>query len=274
LRKVISRTLIGAMILALLATAAIACFYKTFKPDRAIAYRQVNGVELSLDLFGIEHDGASPRPAILFFHGGAWSIGAPVQFYPWAQHFAELGWVAASAQYRLNGRHGTNAFDAVDDARAAYLYLQQHAAQWGIDPQRIVLAGGSAGGHLAAAVAMTPWPERATVPMSEALVLFNPALNTVYGDDQAIARLFAGKGKQVSPTHHVHPGLPPTFIVHGVEDSLVPISDSREFCARMTEAGNRCELSEYEGVGHGFYNWGGGHFDEVLSEVVKFTHAF
>jgi acetyl esterase len=274
MRKTIRLTLIGVFLIAVLATVAYAAFYVTFQPDRTVIYRQVDGVDLSIALFGLGKDATTPRPAILFYHGGAWTVGSPVQFYPWAKHFAELGWVAASAQYRLNGRHGTDVFDAVEDGRAAYLYLQQHAAELGIDPQRILLSGGSAGGHLAATVAMTPWLERNTVPGPEALVLLNPALNTVYDDTEAIAHLFAGKGEQISPTHHVQPGLPPTIIVHGTEDSLVPITDSREFCLRMKKANNQCEVVEYEGVGHGFFNWGGGHFDEVLAEVVNFTQDF
>lgn len=274
IRKVIRYSLLGALLLALLAAAAYAAFYITFKPDRSITYRQHNGLDLSIELFGLDKDATTLRPAILFYHGGAWTIGAPAQFYPWAKHFAELGWVAASAQYRLNGRHGTDAFDAVDDGRAAYLYLQQHAAELGIDPQRIVLSGGSAGGHLAATVAMTPWPDRDTVPAPEALVLFNPALDTVYDASETIARLFTGKGEQISPMHHVRSGLPPVFIVHGTEDSLVPITDSRKFCLLMKRAGNQCDVVEHKGVGHGFYNWGGGHFDEVLAEVVNFTRQF
>jgi acetyl esterase len=271
LRKVIRRTLIGIVLLALLAAAAVAAFYFVFQPDRKIIYAQPDGVALSLSFFGTENGRSGPRPAILFYHGGAWTAGSPMQFYPWAQHYADLGWVAISAEYRINGRHGTNAFDAVADARAAYLYVQQHATELGIDPQRIILAGGSAGGHIAATVAMTPWPQRDDVPAPVTLVLLNPAVDTVYDDKVAIAHLFEGRGEQISPMHHIGPGLPPVFIVHGMEDELVPITNSREFCERMIATGNRCDLSEYEGVGHGFFNWGGGLYDEVLADVVNYT---
>jgi acetyl esterase/lipase len=71
--------------------------------------------------------------------------------------------------------------------------------------------------------------------------------------------------------HHMRPGLPPIFIAHGTENSIVPITDSREFCQRMINAGNRCELSEHKDVGHGFYNWGGGYFDEVMAGIVNFS---
>lgn len=274
MRKLIRRTLIGIGALALLSATAGAAFYMAFQPERTLIYRQVDGVDLSIDLFGLQSDTSKLRPAILFYHGGAWTTGSPVQFYPWATHFADLGWVAASAQYRLYGRHGTDAFAAVEDTRAAYLYLQQHAAELGIDPQRIILSGSSAGGHLAATVTMTPWPERDTVPGAEALVLLNPALDTLFDDTEAIARLFGNKGEDISPMHHVQPGLPPVIILHGTEDSLVPIADSREFCLRMIEADNQCAVVEYEGAGHGFFNWGGGQYDEVLAEVVSFTRDF
>lgn len=271
LGKVIHRTLLGISLLALLAAAAYAAFHFLFQPDRKIVYAQPEGVELSLALFGTENGSTGPRPAILFYHGGAWAVGSPLQFYPWAQHFADLGWVTASAEYRINLRHGTNAFDAVADGRAAYLYLQHHATELGIDPRRVILAGSSAGGHLAATVAMTPWPQRDDVPAPAALILFNPALDTVYDEEMEIAYLFEGRGEQISPLHHIGPGLPPVFILHGTADELVPITDSRVFCERMIATGNRCDLTEYEGAGHGFFNWGGGNYDEVLADVVNYT---
>jgi acetyl esterase len=271
LYKIIRRTLIGITVLALLAAAAYTTFYLAFEPDRKVIYSQPGGVELSLALFGLNQSSNGALPAILFYHGGAWTAGSPIQFYPWAKHYAELGWVAVSAEYRLNGSNGTNAFDAVADARAAYLFLQQNASELGIDPHRIILAGGSAGGHLAAAVAMTPWFQRDAVPAPAALVLFNPALNTVYDEEVAIAHLFEDKGEQISPMHHIMPGLPPMLILHGDEDELVPINESRDFCKRMVAADNRCTLIEYQGAGHGFFNWGGGNYDEVMADVVNYT---
>ncbi|MDG1943042.1 MAG: alpha/beta hydrolase fold domain-containing protein, partial [Halioglobus sp.] len=124
LYKIIRRTLISVTVLALLAATAYTIFYLAFEPDRKVTYSQPDDVELSLVLFGLGQSSNGALPAILFFHGGAWTAGSPIQFYPWAKHYAELGWVAVSAEYRLNGRDGTNAFDAVADARAAYLFLQ------------------------------------------------------------------------------------------------------------------------------------------------------
>lgn len=59
--------------------------------------------------------------------------------------------------------------------------------------------------------------------------------------------------------------------MHGTADSLVPITNSREFCSRMHTANNPCTVIEYEGVDHGFFNWGGDYFDRVLADVVDFT---
>ncbi len=251
--------------------AASYTFYEDFEPDRKAIYSELDGVELSLALFGLGQGSNGALPAILFFHGGTWTGGSPTQFYPWAKHYAELGWVAVSAEYRLNGRDGTNAFDAVADARAAYFFLQQNAPELGIDPHRIVLAGGSAGGHLAAAVAMTPWSQRGAVPAPAALVLFNPVLNTVYGKELGLDHLFEDRGEQISPMHHIIPGLPPTIILHGDKDWVVPITGSRDFCKRMVAVDNRCELIEYQGAGHDWFNWGGDNYDEVLADVVNYT---
>lgn len=246
-----------------------------FAPTREVVYREVDGAALRLLLFEPEAPNDGPRPAILFFYGGGWMGGSPRQFAPWAKHFAGRGWLGLTADYRVWSRHRTTPFAALADARAAYRFLRDHAAEWGVDPDRIVLAGGSAGGHLAAASVIAPWPDREGVPDPAALVLLNPALETrVDGDDDylaGIAELFEGRGEEISPFHHVRGGLPRTFVAHGTADRIVPFEHSRVFCERMRTAGNVCELRAYEGAGHGFFNWGLGRFDDVISKVESFV---
>ena len=81
-----------------------------------------------------------------------------MQFHPWAKHFASFGWLGITVDYRVHLPHGTTAFAAVEDARAAYRYVHENAQALGLDPARIVLAGGSAGGHLAEVVSFTTAP--------------------------------------------------------------------------------------------------------------------
>jgi acetyl esterase/lipase len=275
LKKLARNILIAALCLVLVGGGIYAAFIVTFVPTREVVYREMDDVVLKLQIFEPEGPASGPRPAILFFFGGGWTAGSPIQFYPWADHFASIGWIGITAEYRVRSRHGTSAFAAVDDARAAYRFLHENADTLGIDPARIVLAGCSAGGHLAAAVVIPPWPERGELPDPAGLVLLNPALDTRIEEEEdylaGVADLFEGRGEEISPLHHVRAGLPRTLVVHGTADGLVPFEKSRDFCERMRAEGNTCELAAYEGASHGFFNWGLGSFDEVLSDVVSFT---
>ena len=91
----------------------------------------------------------APTPAIVFFFGGGWSQGTVTQFTPQAKHFAERGMVAILADYRVFRRHGTTALEAMADARSAVRWVRANASKLGVDPNRIVAAGGSSGGHIA-----------------------------------------------------------------------------------------------------------------------------
>jgi acetyl esterase/lipase len=85
------------------------------------------------------------RPAIVFFSGGAWTTGWIKQFEPQADHLARRGMVAARANYRVKSRHGVTPDRCVEDAKSALGWMRANAARLGIDPDRIVAAGGSAG---------------------------------------------------------------------------------------------------------------------------------
>ena len=121
------------------------------------------------------------RPAIVFFFGGGWTSGKLEQFEPQASHLARRGMVAARADYRVKSRHGVTPKECVEDAKSAVRWMRANAAKLGVDPDRIVAAGGSAGGHIAACTAFSPGldaeGEDANVSSKpNALVLFNPVL--------------------------------------------------------------------------------------------------
>ena len=96
------------------------------------------------------------RSAIVFFFGGGWENGTIKQFESQASHLAGRGMVAARADYRVKSRHGVTPKECVEDAKSAIRWVRQNAAKLGADPNRIVAAGGSAGGHIAACTALTP----------------------------------------------------------------------------------------------------------------------
>ncbi|MEI6074845.1 MAG: alpha/beta hydrolase [Verrucomicrobiota bacterium] len=92
------------------------------------------------------HFDGQPRPTIIFFFGGGWTVGTPIQFYPECAHFADEGYIAISADYRIASVNHTTPFDGVTDGKSAIRWVRQHAAELGLDPARIVAAGASAGG--------------------------------------------------------------------------------------------------------------------------------
>ena len=237
------------------------------EPSALIDYTTVGDVTLRAHVFE-PGTGEPPHPAILFYFGGGWVGGSPQQFYPFAQPLAELGFVAISMEYRVRGRDDSTIPESMADAFAAFRWAQENAGELGIDPARIVVSGGSAGGHLAATVGTIA--EHSDIGPS-AMVLYNPA--TDLRDDVFVSRLnelIAGDAAAVSPAAHVKAGAPRTIIFHGEEDATVPIAQSEAFCSAMTAAGNQCELSRFPEVGHGFFNARLPAFQPVLMETIRF----
>lgn len=198
------------------------------------------------------------RPAIVFFFGGGWTGGKLTQFEPQATHLAQRGMVAARADYRVKSRHGVTPGECVEDAKSAVRWLRANAARLGVDPNRIVAAGGSAGGHIAACTALTPGMEakREDTKVSSqpnALVLFNPVLR-FQGIPQLMERIDNDEalGQAISPTLHLKKDSPPTMIFFGTADRLKAMGD--EFIEKSKKLGHRAEMFLAEGQPHGFFN--------------------
>jgi acetyl esterase/lipase len=239
-------------------------------PDaRAEVYRSVDGVDLKAWVFEpTGHRADDRRPAIVFFFGGGWNGGSPGQFGPQASYLAERGMVAIVVDYRVRSRQGTLANVAVSDAKAAIRWVRAQATRLGVDPNRIAAAGGSAGGHLAAATATLPGhdvvgAEADVSSAPNALILFNPVLITAplagQPEEQEeklenLRRKLGAEPESMSPYHHVRPELPPTLILHGENDKTVPYQQAELFAEAMIAAGNRCDLVGYPNQGHGFFN--------------------
>lgn len=229
------------------------------EPDRSLVYREIDGVSLRLHIFLPEgHRRGDRRPAVIFFFGGGWAGGTPRQFFPQARELAGLGLVGISAEYRVRSRHGVMPDACVSDAKVAIRRVRELHDELGVDPERIVAAGGSAGGHLAACAGVVPGfePEGGATAFDSvpnAMILFNPVVDTTetgFGGD----RFRPEHREALSPCHHVRPGLPPTIVFHGESDAVVPFENAQRFVRLMREAGNDCELVGFPGRGHGFFN--------------------
>jgi acetyl esterase/lipase len=242
----------------------------TIKPDRIEVYKQTRQGDLSLHIFEPPHDlKHKSAPAIVFFFGGGWAGGTPKQFYQQAVEFSSKGFMAFSAEYRVSGTHKTSPFECVEDGKSAVRWVRENAETLGIDPNRIVSAGGSAGGHVAACTGTIKGYEAGNIEISSvpnAMILYNPVIDTTE-NGFGIKKVGFARKTQISPCHHVKRGIPPTLIFHGKEDSVVPYENVERFTRLMKKSGNSCTLVGFENKKHGFFN---GSFFRASSDDKDF----
>lgn len=246
----------------------------TTDSPQQLVYKQVNEVALKLDVYKpMSWQASDRRGAIVFFFGGGWRGGSTQQFAPQCKHLAGRGMVAIAAEYRVESRHGVSPAECVADAIDAMRWVRRHASQLGVDSARIAAAGGSAGGHLAAATAVLGPRDPSDSEVNcepNALVLFNPVIDTThlgYGGRRLGDQMFA-----LSPVHHVRKRMAPTLIFHGDEDTTVPLENVQRFKRVMDEAGNACQVVVYPGAKHGFFNLGRpkSEYEDTLKRTDRF----
>jgi len=270
------------------ARAAGARGYPPVLPDaRAEVYKTVGQTNLRLYIFTPKnHSSTNRHPAIVFFFGGGWRSGSPKQFEKQCQYFSSRGMVAITADYRVANRQDAKPVQCVADAKSAIRWVRKNAARLGVDPNRIIASGGSAGGHIAACAAVVPdldepGEDTSVSAVPNAAVLFNPVLvlAPLEGMDlegfasRVNAERMGVEPKRISPAHHVRAGAPPIIIFHGKADTTVPFATAEAFAAKMKAAGNRCELVGFEGESHGFFNYGRGNnrfFRQTLAQADEF----
>jgi len=232
---------------------------KIAKPDKLITYKTVGKTKLKLHVFSPKDikDG-DQRPVIIYFFGGGWGGGHPKQFYKQAAECAERGIVSISAEYRISNKHKTTPFECVEDGKSAIRWVRKHATELKINPQKIIAAGGSAGGHVAICTSIIKNHDDKNDDLSiscnpNAIILYNAVLDTTergYG----AKRFTKEKQTELSPCHQVTTGLPATLLLHGTADSVVPFENAERFTQLMNKAKNHCELITYKGADHGFFN--------------------
>jgi acetyl esterase/lipase len=221
-------------------------------------YKTVGTEELKLDVFtpgnadaakatGAAHGAA--RSVIILFHGGSWISGNRSQMDQQCRYFVQQGMVAVTADYRLlkktaEPKNGSDKDSLIADAKSAVRWVKSHAAELHIDTGRIVLGGGSAGGHLATMALLNagindPADDRSITVTGRALVLFNPAYSP--REDAAVQPYtFAGSS------------VPPVIFFYGSKDKWKPAGDSLR--VQLKKAGVDCEMWVAEGQVHGFFN--------------------
>jgi acetyl esterase len=183
---------------------------------KELIYKQTEQGDLRIRIYEPENSDES-RPAIVFYFGGAWKKGNLDQFKTHSEHLARHRMVAACAEYRVSDLHGTTPIACVEDGRSAYRWLKTHASDFGIDPDRIAAAGGSAGGHVAQCVSLADGVNSSTDDLSvtcdpKLLVLFNPVCDVVSRADRLGSQEIAAS---ISPLHLLKSHIQPSTLFYG-----------------------------------------------------------
>ncbi len=221
-------------------------------------YKKGKGYDLKLHVFKPTSavDVAKPRGAVVYFFGGGWSHGTPLQFYAECRQLAARGMVAISADYRISSQNKVTPFDSLADATSAIRWVRQHASELGIDPNRIAAAGSSAGGHLAAACAITsgfddPSEDQSISYRPNALVLTAPVINN--GPDGFGYEAVKDRYKEFSPYHALRERAPPTLVFLGSKDGNTSVEAIEDFQSRLRQFGGQCDVHIFDGFGHGLF---------------------
>jgi acetyl esterase len=213
-----------------------------------ILYKKTPQGDMYLYLLRPSGKSKKPLPAIVYFTGGGWVGGDVEGQIPNAAWFRDHGIIGIDADYRVKSRQGTSPVECIQDAKSAIRYVRAHAKQLGIEPDRIIAAGGSAGGHLAACTFLdggdTPGEDLKISAKPDALVLHNPVLGEGFGQE------FFAVHPEFSPILHVKKGWPPTILSNGTKDNTTPFETAEKFTRLMKEAGNVCELIPVKDADH------------------------
>lgn len=209
----------------------------------AVAFHEVDGRTLLCDVYEppeSKRNGA----AVLLLHGGSWQNGDRTQLRGYGILLGREGYVCVASEYRLLPDHGWPA--QIHDAKAALRWMRANSAELGIDPDLIAVEGNSAGGHLALLVAGTAGVEELAGPaypgvtddVCAVLAVYPPTVLTIpagraltEGGSMMIDSFGAGEvgrrnAELASPLSHAKPGFPPTLLIHGTADTIVPHKSS------------------------------------------------
>ena len=287
----VRRSIFVGSCLALLCAVAATAVAAEVVTEEKITYRAVDGEELQLDL--ARPDGQGPYPAIVFIHGGGWRGGNRAGYRREIEEAARRGYVAVTVSYRLTQpdeqRKAKYPFPAqVHDVKCAVRWLRASADKYRVDPERIGVTGGSAGGHLSLMLGVTD--ESAGLEgegchsdqssrVQAVVNVFGPTdmlqlHKTSEGAAPIVASFLGGEPgeaeaayRDASPITYVDSGDPPILTIHGTADTLVPPDQAERFDAAMKKAGAEHKLLLLEKQGHGFRG-------EALGEAQQAMYAF
>lgn len=256
-----------------------------------IQYAGLDDTALYLNIVLPAEASAGPRPVVVYIHGGAWRTGDRRGGMRYLLPLARAGYLGVSIDYRLTQQARFPA--QLHDCKAAVRWVRAHIAEYGGDPQRLAVAGSSAGGQLALLLGLTngePGLEGKVgddlgVSSDVDLILdwFGPSDLRYSGElldgwEQLIMReLLGGLPEELpelaalaSPITHVDSSDPPVLIIHGTADETVPIELSRKLYTALEAVGVEAEFIEVPDGGHGFFRFTDPDQDELNSMMIDF----
>jgi acetyl esterase/lipase len=266
---------------------------KEFSVISDVPYCTGGGKPLLMDVFVPEHRARTPTPAVLWMHGGGWERGDK-NGSSGAELLANEGFVTASLFYRLSSDWPFPA--DIEDCKCAVRFLRANAAKYGIDPQRIGVAGASAGGHLAELVATADqqaglegeggWKDVSSKVQAAAAYygvsdFTVGAMQFQHHTGQVVVKLFRGTEKdkpqlyrKASPIFYVSKDDPPLLLAHGEEDDLVPFDQSTRMAEAYRHVGLPVELIVVKNAGHDFAQVAGAPISPPVETIHRLTVNF
>ena len=245
-----------------------------------------------LDVWRQEDMPAAPAPVLVYIPGGAWIFGRrELQGHALMAHLVRRGWVCLSLEYRTSPQHRWPR--QMTDVKAAVAWARANVARFGGDPDFIVAAGSSAGGHLATLLGLTANDPAWQGDLADDADTSVDAVVSLYGlydwQDRTTAQRanfmrflerVVVKRSQVrhpevfraaSPVDRVHSLAPPFLVVHGSRDSLIPVDEARAFVQRLRSvSAAKVGYVELPGVGHGFDLLDGARTGAVVNAIGRF----
>ena len=270
-----------------------------FRTERNIIYKTINDESLDMILFLPKGKPSGKMPVMLYTHGGGWGGGDKFKifravFLDTLRILLDNGIACATIEYRLAREGQSNAIDCVTDCKDAARFLVRNAEKYGLDPDRMGVWGGSAGGHLSL---MTGLADNALFPGDKELASANPQFRCIASYYPAVSflkpELFKGTNFEnpqrmvpmigglledkwdlaalISPTEHIKRNSPPVLVLHGDNDTILPIAHSRFFMKTALEKGADATQLTVKGGGHGF---GGNEISPSMQEINRIAAEF
>ncbi len=231
--------------------------------------------------FPKDHKPEDSAASVLFFHGGMWVSDAVGDFVPWALHLAQMGVVGIIPMFRTKKEYEVTPADNMVEAREAWAWVYENAAQLGLDPERITVAGSDAGGLMALHVALPDKPQRWSIfrkkapkpPGPAAVALFRGVCDLSASSTFKLANALDDEQREAfNPFKRLQKGIPPLFICHGGRDRLLPWHASARLAQVWKKKKAPVHFNLLEIADHNFYhfNVNATFFEQLMSSWTAF----